>query len=378
MNKLTLYIALELSNNKWKLAFSTGAKIRTKTIDARDLPSFWEEVSKTKVKWNLPEDIRTVSCFEAGRDGFWIHHWLMSHGVESLVVDSSSIEINRRHRQLKTDAIDVRKLTTMLIRYDGGEKTLWSVVHVPKEEAEDIRREEREIDRLKKERTSHTNRIKSLLVLHGISLKNFICFPKQLNKVRLWNGKELAPQLKSEIMREYERLECLNLQLKALEKKRNDSIVKTPEREVDKQCNKLYSLYGIGVVSSSVLVKEFFYWREFQNRRQVGSCAGLVGSPYNSGDSVRDQGITKAGSKRVRRLMVEIAWGWLRYQPNSELSQWFLSKYAVGGKRMRRVGIVAVARKLLIALWKYLVHNELPAGARLKGEDLFPKLIPCL
>lgn len=378
MNKLTLYIALELSNNKWKLAFSTGAKIRTKTIDARDLPSFWEEVSKTKVKWNLPEDIRTVSCFEAGRDGFWIHHWLVSHGVESLVVDSSSIEINRRHRQLKTDAIDVRKLTTMLIRYDGGEKTLWSVVHVPKEEAEDIRREEREIDRLKKERTSHTNRIKSLLVLHGISLKNFISFPRQLNKFRLWNGKELPPQLKAEIMREYERLKCLDLQLKALEKKRNESIIKTPDREVDKQCHKLYNLCGIGVVGSSVLVKEFFYWREFTNRRQVGSCAGLVGSPYNSGDSIRDQGITKAGSKRVRRLMVELAWGWLRYQPNSELSQWFLNKYAVGGKRMRRVGIVAVARKLLIALWKYLVHNELPAGARLKGEDLFPKLIPCL
>ena len=211
-----LYIAFELSNSKWKLMFSDGVKRRQKTIEARDIGSLENEIKQAKIRFKMTDDVQVYSCYEAGRDGFWIHRYLESVGINNVVVDSSSIEVNRRYRRAKTDRIDVNKLLDMLIRYLNGEQKLWSVLHVPTVEQEDARRINREIERLKKERTSHTNRIKSLLILHGIKLGVGRFFLSQLENVTQWNGQKLPQRVKNEILREYKRYELIVEQLKQL------------------------------------------------------------------------------------------------------------------------------------------------------------------
>jgi transposase len=363
-----LYIAFELSNSKWKLAFSDGNKVRYKTISAGNLAQLQTEIKLAKKKFKLTEDVKVLSCYEAGRDGFWIHRYLESQGIENLVVDSASLEVNRRKRRAKTDRIDAGKLLRMLIRYWGGEKKVWSVVRVPSEADEDARHLHRGLEDLNKERTMHRNRIKGFLVLHGIKLSNpsHKRFLEQLEALRTWNGRQVPPDLKSTIIREYERLQMVEDQMRALEKEKTERL-KNPDTDSLQKVVKLASLYGIGSVSSWTFVMEFFGWRQFQNRKEVGALAGLTPTPYDSGKSLREQGISKAGNQRIRGLAVEIAWSWLRFQPQSHLSQWFMERYANGGKRMRRIGIVAVARRLLIDLWRYLEYDRIPEKARLKS-----------
>jgi transposase len=360
-----LYIAFELSNSKWKLAFSNGIKKRQKTITARDLPALMEEIAKALHRFKMGDNISIYSCYEAGRDGFWIHRFLESKGIHNVVVDSSSIEVNRRFRRAKSDRIDADKLLTMLIRYINGEQKLWGVLHIPTVEQEDVRRLNREIDRLKKERTAHTNRIKSLLILHGIQLGVGRYFLKKLEEVTQWNGEMLPPRVKKEILREYERYGVIQDQLKLLESEKQE-ILASGSRQANKVLG-LQNLKGIGPVSSWILVYEYFGWRDFKNVKQVGAAAGLTPTPYDSGGSEREQGISKAGNRRVRSVMIEVAWYWVRFQPQSSLSRWFVERFGSGGKRMRKIGIVALARKLLVALWKYLEKGLVPEGASLKS-----------
>jgi transposase len=364
-----LYIAFELSNSKWKLAFSDGSKIRYKAITAGNLAQLQVEIELAKQKFRMIEEVKVVSCYEAGRDGFWIHRYLESQGIENLVVDSASLEVNRRKRRAKTDRIDAGKLLRMLMRYWGCEKQVWSVVRVPSEQDEDARHLHRSLESLKKERTMHRSRIKGLLVQQGIKVSNpsHKKFLEILEKLRTWNGKAVAPGLKSQVVREYERLQVVEDQIKAWEKEKKERL-KNPDTDSLQKVAKLASLYGIGSVSSWTFVMEFFGWRQFQNRRQVGALAGLTPTPYDSGKSLREQGISKAGNQRVRALTVEIAWAWLRFQPQSKLSQWYMKRFGGGGKRMRRIGIVAVARRLLIDLWRYLEYDKIPEGARLKSS----------
>jgi transposase len=256
----------------------------------------------------------------------------------------------------------------MLMRYWGGEKKVWSVVRVPSEQDEDARHLHRGLEDLKKERTMHRNRIKGFLIQHGIKVSNpsHKRFLEQLEELRTWNGQQVPPDLKSKIIREYDRLQMVEDQIKALEKVKAERI-KNPDTDSLEKVVKLASLYGIGSVSSWTFVMEFFGWRQFQNRKEVGALAGLTPTPYDSGKSLREQGISKAGNQRIRALAVEISWAWLRFQPQSKLSQWYMKRYANGGKRMRRIGIVAVARRLLIDLWRYLEYDKVPEGARLKS-----------
>jgi transposase len=368
IKEAVLYIAFELSNSKWKLAFSDGNKVRYKTISAGNLVQLQAEIKLAKRKFKMTEEVKVLSCYEAGRDGFWIQRYLESQGIENLVVDSASLEVNRRKRRAKTDRIDAGKLLRMLIRYWGGEKKVWSVVRVPSEADEDARHLHRGLEDLNKERTMHRNRIKGFLVLHGIKLSNpsHKRFLEQLESLRTWDGRQVPPDLKSTIIREYDRLQMVEDQIRALEKEKTERL-KNPDTDSLQQVVKLASLYGIGSVSSWTFVMEFFGWRQFQNRQEVGALAGLTPTPYDSGKSLREQGISKAGNQRIRGLAVEIAWSWLRFQPQSHLSQWFMKRYANGGKRMRRIGIVAVARRLLIELWRYLEYDRIPQGARLKS-----------
>jgi transposase len=360
-----LYIALELSNSKWKIAFGNGFKIRLRTITARDLKQFQVELQRTRKHFGMAEDVPVYCCYEAGRDGFWIHRYLCSAGIANLVVDSSSIEVDRRYRRAKTDRLDAGKLVTMLIRYISGETRVWSVLHVPGEDDEDARRLHREIQRLKKERTGHTNRIKSLLALHGILMKIRKSFPEDVYKVVMWDGKPLPSWVKEEMVRQYRRYELVQQQVHALEQ--HKKVALKQESESSKKVLTLQNLKGIGPVSSWDLVHEFFRWRVFKKGEQVGAAAGLAPTPYDSGGSQREQGISKSGNRRVRALMTEIAWYWLRHQPGSKLSRWFMERYGQGSKRMRRIGIVALARKLLIALWKYLEKGIIPEGAILRA-----------
>jgi len=361
-----LYIAMELSNKQWKLVLGDGVKRRRVTIEAGHLAQLGEAITKAKEKFCLPGDARVLSCYEAGRDGFWLHRYLLSVGIQNQVVDSSSIEVNRRQRRAKTDRLDGDKLLTMLMRYCGGERDLWRVVQVPSVEEEDARQLHRELERLKKERTGHRSRLQGLLVAQGIRLKPCRDFLERLEKLSLWDGRALPADLKGELEREYQRLVMVDEQLCALQKVQDERLEKA-ETGALRQVVQLMTLCGIGKTSAWVFVMEFFGWRRFRNRREVGALAGLTGTPYDSGDSQRDQGISKAGNRRVRTLSIEIAWSWLRYQPESQLSRWFQERFAGGGKRMRRVGIVALARRLLVALWRYLEHGVVPEGAQLKA-----------
>jgi transposase len=361
-----LHLAFELSQDKWKLGFSDGNKMRFKSMAARNLDQLQEEIQKAKERFKLNGEVRIVSCYEAGRDGFWLHRYLSSCGIENIVVDSSSIEVNRRKRRTKTDRVDVRKLLQMLMRYHGGERQLWSVVNVPDVEAEDGRQLNRDLEVLNKERTMHRGRIRGFLMQQGLEVRNPSGkgFLEELDSLRTWDGKELPADLKARVVREYERLRMVEEQMKFLRKERERRVESEGSVSL-KKVAQLRTLYGIGPTSSWDFVMEMFGWRKFRNRKEVGAFAGLTPTPYDSGQSQREQGISKTGRGRIRALSIQIAWSWLRFQPQSKLAQWFSERFGHGGKRMRKRGIVAVARKLLIDLWRYLEYGVIPEGARL-------------
>jgi len=362
-----LYLAFELGETDWKLAFTIGLgqKPRLRSMPGRDLSRLQAEIAKAKKRFGLAADAAVKSCYEAGRDGFWLHRHLTASGVDNSVVDSASIEVNRRQRRAKTDRLDATKLLGLLLRYHGGERKVWSVVRVPSVSDEDARQLHRELQELKDERTEHINRIKGLLASQGLAAPEVNKqLPAWLSEVRTWDGAPLPPELHQRLLREMERWELLNRQIKELEDERRKRIRCDDIPHVDK-VRALLDLWGIGFNGAWLLVYELFAWRQFANRKQVGSCVGLTPTPYQSGNSRREQGISKSGNRRLRRLLVELAWCWLRWQPDSELSRWYERRFGTGNGRSRKVGVVAVARKLLIALWKYLEHGEIPAGARL-------------
>jgi transposase len=362
-----LYLAFELGETHWKLAFSIGMgqKPRLRSMPARALARLQEEIAKAKKRFALAPDAPVHSCYEAGRDGFWLHRYLTAQAVRNSVIDSASIEVNRRQRRTKTDRLDAGKLLNLLLRYHGGERKVWSVVRVPRVADEDARQLHRELEQLKDERTSHVNRIKGLLASQGLAAPEVNPhLADWLDQARLWDGSPLAPELHQRLRRELERWQLLERQIKGLEDQRRRRIRSDATPQVDK-VRALASLWGIGLNGAWLLVYELFAWRRFDNRKQVGSCVGLAPTPYQSGGSCREQGISKAGNRRLRRLLVELAWCWLRWQPESELSQWYLRRFGLANGRSRKLGIVALARKLLIALWKYLEQGEVPKGARL-------------
>ncbi len=362
----TLYMALELSLGKWKIAFGNGINKRIITIEGGDINRLLEEVEKAKKKFGMPDDVQIISCYEAGRDGFWLHRLLTDIGIQNIVVDSASIEVNRRARHAKTDNIDAIKLLEMLVRYQNGETKVWSVLYIPTASEEDDRRLHRELERLKKERVAHLNRIRSLLILQGAREEPSSNLEGYLNSIKLLDGSPFPESLKQEILRECERLRIVENQIRSLEKEQRERL-KVADTENLKKVILLATLCGIGNASAWVFVMEFLGWRKFNNRKEVASAAGLAPTPYNSGGSQREQGISKSGNNRIRSMIVEIAWFWLRYQPNSKLTIWFNERFAKGGTRMRRIGIVALARRLLIDLWRYLENGVLPEGAKIKS-----------
>jgi len=355
-----LFMSLELGDKRWKLSIG-DARHGTSRYDvaAGDTAAVAKCVAKTRERLQTPNAV-VHSCYEAGRDGWWLHRWLTQFGVDNIIVDASSIEVNRRARRAKTDRLDADKLRTMLVRHHSGER-VWSVLREPTEQEEDARRVHRELQRLAHERTSHINRIRALLVLHNVR-------PDIVLAGRDWpawwqeNREQVAPKLRAEIEREVARLTLVKDQVRSIELARRRELA----CGVHPMVSQLTRLAAIGPTGAWVLVHEVFGWRRFSNRRQLAGCLGLAPTPYASGDTAVEQGISKVGNKRVRALLVEQAWGWLRRQPNSALTLWFNRRFAHSGARMRRVGIVALARRLAIALWRFLQNGEIPLGASLK------------
>ena len=356
-----LYMSFELGDKRWQMSIGDRRRCVSRyTVAAGDTAAVADCIIKAGARLRTGAQARVHSCYEAGRDGWWLHRWLSELGVDNIVVDAASIEVNRRARRAKTDRLDADKLLAMLVRHHAGEH-VWSVAREPSREDEDARRVHRELQRLTQERIAHTNRIGSLLVLHNLRPGIVIGgrdWPRWWDRHR----DQVPPMLREEIEREAARLKLVREQVRAVETERFKELAEGKQPQVAH----LTRLRAIGPKSAWVLVKEVFGWRHFANRRELAGCLGLVPTPYASGSSEIEQGISKAGNRRVRGLLVELAWSWLRLQPGSALAQWFNRRFAGAGKRMRRVGIVALARRLVIALWRYLQDGEIPAGERLK------------
>ena len=363
-----LFLAFALGANHWKLGFTTGAaqRPRERNVSARHLEAVREEIRKAKERFGLPADAPVISCYEAGRDGFWRHRWLVSQGVANCVVDASSIEVKRRHRRAKTDRLDVQKLLTMLLRHAAGERKVWRLVRVPSVEEEDRRQLHRALTTAKRDRTRVINRIKGLLASHGLGMPHGGDFAQPLEHLRLWDGTPLPAGLHHRLGQEGEQGVALTQRMAQLEAERH-AVCQTTEDAVTQKVQQLLRLKGIGINSAWLFVMEFFGWRAFRNRKEVGALRGLTPTPYASGNTAYEQGIAKAGNAYIRAMAIEIAWGWLRFQPQSALTQWYQQRFGHGSSRLRRIGIVALARKLLIALWRFVETGVVPDGAALKA-----------
>ena len=365
LRQKSLFAAMELSNKKWKVVFGDGSRERERSLPARNEAMLLTEVALAKEKLGLAPEARVVFCYEAGRDGFWIDRMLKKHGFENYVMDPASIEVPRRSRTRKTDRLDARKLLKLLLRAERwGERGAFSAVRVPSEAQESEMRMHRERERLVKERTGHRTRIKSLCVLQGVVVGNPATV--LIDSLRDWEGKPLGGPWVEELKHEQKRLVLVEDQLRAIEQQQ-DAALAQPQTPAQQKAQKLCQLKAVGPRSSWLLSHECFSWRTFRNRKHLGSFAGLTGTPFDSGETLREQGISKAGSGRVRTTMIELAWLWVRWQPASALTHWFVDRYVRGGtSRSKRKGIVALARKLLVALWKYVEQDRVPEGAVLK------------
>jgi transposase len=362
----TLFVVLELGSTRWKLAFAvTRAKRpRLRTITAGDSVALWQEIAMAKQRFGLGADAAVHSCYEAGRDGFWLHRALLAHGVQNVVVDPSSIAVDRRRRRAKTDRLDAVALVMQLMNAAAGDRRGWREVRVPSIEAEADRQLQREWETVVEDRKRIRNRILGLLVTQGVRLPLTTTFRRGLERVRLWDGSTLAAALIARLEREWAHLLQVEARLTVLRRARTVRVERATDR-VAEQTRQLTQLRGVGINGALTLTTELFAWRAFTNGRQIGAVVGLTPTPYRSDQMVIEQGISRSGNRRVRGLSVELAWAWLRYQPTSALSRWFVSRFGQHG-RAKRIGIVALARKLLIAFWRFLDHGVLPEGAQLK------------
>jgi transposase len=369
--KPVLGVSLELSCKSWRLALADECRPRPATATAgapqpKDrLAEVLKRIEDIKVKWRLGADCEVVVIYEAGQDGFWIQRALEAAGIRVLVVDAASIPVARQARRAKTDRLDALMLLETLWNWLQGRRGRIRIVHAPKAEAEAQRQLPRDRGELQKEIGQHRDRIRKLLRTAGCwqDLKVDVGHNLAAGHFRTWDDQPLPEPLRERLQREWQRLQLAQAQLETLERTMREQL---PEPLRDKIAA-LAQLKGIGWVGAMRLVLEL-YWRNFHNRRQVGACVGLVAQPYDSGDSRVDQGISKQGNRKVRSLLIELAWMWLKYQPGSALAQWFAKRTAgnAQNKRGKRIAIVAVARRLAIALWRYLETAVLPEGAQLK------------
>jgi transposase len=368
----TIFVALELSQRSWLVTMHSPDKDRFSRhkLDGGDdvgLLRLIERIS-LRAEQSLSSPMRVVSCYEAGYDGFWLHRRLVAAGITNFVFDPASVAVDQRARRAKTDRIDGELLLRTLMSHWRGEPRVVRIVQVPTPEQEDARRMTRERERLIKEQTAHTNRIKALLRTVGTATGN----PRRRDWVtwlegqRDKNGERLRPQLMAELKREHARLILVGEQLRELGRAAGEAPVSAAAAEMARRSGVLRRLKGVGPVFAATLTNELFY-KDFHNRREVAGYCGLAPSPWRSGQTNREQGISKAGNPRARHKAIELAWLWLEHQPESALSRWFHERTAHGRGRIKRVAIVALARKLIVALWRFLTTGLVPEQAVLKA-----------
>ena len=362
----TLHCALELSKKSWLLAiqFPDREQPSLYPIAGGDADRLMAKITAARDRWAKTSGALPMItlCYEVGYDAFWLARFLKARGIECLVIDPGSLQVSRRGRRVKTDRVDVKTLLRTLIAWCRGERHVWSLVRIPSIDEEDLRRSHRERSRLVRERTAHINRIKGLLFAQGIRGINVKSRYKTLavDKLVTADGHGLPPRLAGEIAREIRRLAMVQEQIAEIERER-DAAPTTCEA-TERKRNLLSQLKSVGLAISAFLSREVYY-RQFANQRQVGSFLGLTPSPYDSGEEERCQGISRAGSGHARAVMIETAWLWIKHQPKSALTRWFVGRTAGQSKRVRKIMIVAVARKLAIALWRYVELGLVPQGA---------------
>jgi len=368
-----LYVGIELSEKKWKLAFgaSPGDNPRFRDVTAWDLKQMEEEAKRARERFKLAAETPVYSCYEAGRDGFSVHRALEEKlGWHNVVIDASGIEVTRKQRRAKSNKLDAGKLVNQLARYQRGEKKALRVVCVPSVAEEDRRRWHRELKVLKNARSEVSARVRSLLKLEGISWKGPIGgLGRILGELQNWKGERLPEVLREVLKVEVERWEELTARIEKLDRERREWM-KRYHNPIWQMMVYFMKYKGIGIETAWYLTLEVFGWRKFANRRQLGSLIGLSPTPYDTGEVHREQGISKASNSQLRAVLIEMAWSWVRYQPNSELTKWWERRFSQGGKRARKIGIVALARKLVIALWKFVKYGEIPEGAEFKSVTI--------
>jgi transposase len=367
----TIFVAIELSQRSWLVTLHSPDRDRISRhkLEGRDhagLLALIESICARAAR-KLGSAPKVVSCYEAGYDGFWLHRLLTAAGITNFVFDPASIAVEQRSRRAKTDRIDGELQLRTLMAYLRGEPRVVRIVRVPSVEQEDTRRTSRERDRLVKEQTAHSNRIKALLRLVGMAVGN----PRRsdwlswLERQRDWQGQPVPPHLLAEVVREHARLMLVGKQLVTLEQVPAAAAAPATE-QMARRRDLLLRLKGLGPVFAATLANEVFY-KDFRNRREVAGYCGLAPSPWCSGGTDREQGISKAGNPRARLKAVELAWLWRRHQPDSALSHWFGARTANASKRIKRIAIIALARKLIVALWRYLTTGLVPDQAVLKA-----------
>jgi transposase len=366
VNESVLYVAFELSQKAWKLAATSGfgAQPWVGTVAGGDLAGVQRVISTARQRFGLPPTARVISCYEAGRDGFWIHRALQQLGIANRVVDSASIDVNRRARRMKTDRLDALKLVMKLVRVCAGDADAWQEVQVPSAEVEAARHRSRERTALIQEQTRLRNQIGSWLATCGCRVaRRARQQPSWWTTVRDWATAPLPAPVQARIARATVRLAVVDEQIATID---GDQAARAQAAAPASPQARLVRLKGVATTSAAVLLEEGLEWRAFRNRRQIGGLLGFAPAKYDSGESSRDQGITRAGNKRLQSVMVQLAWSWVHWQPHSALTRWYAERFGQG-KRTRKVGIVALARKLLIALWRYATQGVLPTGAVLKA-----------
>lgn len=364
----TLFMSFELGSTTWKLAFATtrGMPPRLRQIAARQIEHLRTEIVLAKQRLGLPTAAPVRSCYEAGRDGFWLHRALRAQGIDNVVVDPASITVDRRARRAKTDRLDATALVMQLMNAAAGDRRGWHELHVPSVQAEADRQLQREWEAVRDDRTRLRNRLQGLLATQGVTLELTARFGDGLAATRSWDGSALPAELVARLTRDWTQLQQVEARLATLKRLRRERVAQDRADVVAKQTRKLAQLRGIGLNGAMTVTTELFAWRAFANGRQVGASIGLTPTPYRSDQRVVEQGIGRSGNRRVRALSIELAWSWLRWQPNSELSRWFHARFGQH-RRARRIGIVAVARKLMIALWRYVETDTVPKDAVLKA-----------
>ena len=360
----TLYVGFELSQQTWKLALTSGmgATPLLRTVAPGDSAALLRVLADARRRLGLPAGARVVSCYEAGRDGFWIHRWLTTLAVQNRVVDSASIEVSRRAKRAKTDRLDALKLVAMLVRVCHGERGVWREVTVPTAEAEATRHGSRERARLVQDRTALRNQVRSWLVTGGTAM------PRDAQgawwtTVRDWADQPVSATLQGRIARAAARLALLDAQIAELDAAQVARVATAP---AGSPAQRLVALKGVATTSATTLLDEGLVWRAFRNRREIGALLGFSPTPFASGAVQHEQGISRAGNARLQSTMIQLAWQWVRWQRLSPITQWFHAHFGTG-RRPVKVGIVAVARKLLIALWRWATAGIVPEGALLKA-----------